>query len=91
MQALLDLSVTMNTISSLRTSYNKTEDYDQMEDTYGALLVPVILKRIAKEIWKNIAGEHGSLDWSLSDNYEKMPTQGTECYESWQLCQQQCN
>ena len=74
MQALLDLPAPMNTISSLRTFYDKTESYirgleslDQMESSYGALLVPVILKKIPEEIRKNITREHGSSNWSLSD------------------------
>ena len=74
MQALLDLPAPMNTISSLRTFYDKTESYirgleslDQMESSYGALLVPVNLKKIPEEIRKNITREHGSSNWSLSD------------------------
>ncbi|MES9974415.1 MAG: DUF1759 domain-containing protein [Candidatus Thiodiazotropha sp.] len=74
MQALLDLPAPMNTISSLRTFFDKTEIYirgleslDQMESSYGALLVPVILKKIPDEIRKNIAREHGSSNWSLSE------------------------
>ena len=31
------------------------------------LLVPVILKKLHKEIWKNIAREQGSSNWTLSD------------------------
>ena len=59
MQALLDLPAPMNTISSLRTFYDKTKIYircleslDQMESSYDALLVPVILKNIVEEIRK---------------------------------------
>ena len=73
-QALLDLPAPMNTISSLRTFYDKTEIYirgleslEQMESSYGTLLVPVILKKIPEEIRKNIAREHVSSNWSLSD------------------------
>ena len=74
MQALLDLPAPMNTISSLRTFYDKTETYirgleslNQTESSYGALLVPVILKKAPDEIRKNIAREHGSSIWTLSD------------------------
>ena len=74
MQALLDLPAPMNTISSLRTFYDKTESYirgleslNQTESSYGALLVPVILKQVPDEIRKNIAREHGSSKWTFSD------------------------
>ena len=96
LNALLDLPAPMNTISSLRTFYDKTEGYirgletlDQMESSNGALLVPVILKKIPEEIRKNIAREHGSSNWSLS-GLQKMPTQRIECYGSRELNQQQC-
>lgn len=74
MQALLDLPAPVNTISSLRSFYDKTEIYirgleslGQMESLYGALLVPVIMKKIPDEIRKNMVREHGSSNWSLSD------------------------
>ena len=38
-----------------------------MECSYSALLIPAILKKIPEEIRKNIAREHGSSNWSLSD------------------------
>ena len=73
MQALLDLPVPMHTISSIQTFYDVTESYirgleslDRMESSYGALLVPVILKKLPEEIRKNIAREHGSWNCTLS-------------------------
>ena len=74
MQALLDLPAPMHTISSLQTIYDKTERFvrgleslDQMGSSYVALLVQVILKKLPEEIRKNIAREHGSSNWTLSD------------------------
>ena len=74
MQDLLYFPAPMHTISSLRTFYDKTESYirgleslDQIKSSYGALLVPVILKKLPKEIRKNIAREHRSSNWTLSD------------------------
>lgn len=91
MQALLDLPAPVNTISSLRSFYDKTEIYirgleslGQMESSYGALLVPVIMKKIPDEIRKNMVREHGSSNWSLSD-LRKCFFERTECYGSWQL------
>lgn len=73
MQALLDLPVPISTIPSLRSFYDKTKIYirgleslDEMESSYGASLVPVILKKIHDEIRKTLP-EHGSSNWSLSD------------------------
>ena len=74
MQALLDLQAPINTITSLRNYYDKTETYvrgleslGQTDDTYGSLLVPVILNKLPAEIRQHLAREHRSTNWTLHD------------------------
>ncbi|XP_062621678.1 uncharacterized protein LOC134283249 [Saccostrea cucullata] len=74
MQALLDLPAPKNNLTSLRHFHDQVEtyirgleSYGQAQDTYGSLLVPVILNKLPTEIRKNLAREHGSTDWLLGD------------------------
>ena len=74
MQALLDLQAPIHTITSLRSYYDKTETYvrgleslGQTDDTYGSLLVPVILNKLPAEIRQHLAREHRSTNWTLHD------------------------
>ena len=74
MQALLDLQAPINTITSLRNYYDKTETYvrgleslGQTDNTYGSLLVPVILNKLPAEIRQHLAREHRSTNWTLHD------------------------
>ncbi|XP_062606698.1 uncharacterized protein LOC134268455 [Saccostrea cucullata] len=74
MQALLDLPTPKNNLTSLRHFHDQVEtyvrgleSYGQAQDTYGSLLVPVILNKLPTEIRKNLAREHGSTDWLLGD------------------------
>ena len=74
MQALLDTPPPLNTVDSLRNYYDKMETYvrgleslGQTDDTYGSLLVPIILNKLPGEIRKNLAREHRSTNWILSD------------------------
>ncbi|XP_062574758.1 uncharacterized protein LOC134236601 [Saccostrea cucullata] len=74
MQALLDLPPPKNNLTSLRHFYDQVEtyvrgleSYGQAQDTYGSLLVHVILNKLPTEIRKNLAREHGSTDWLLRD------------------------
>ncbi|XP_063436701.1 uncharacterized protein LOC134718141 [Mytilus trossulus] len=74
MQALLDIPAQKNTLTHLRSYYDRTETYirgleslGQAQDSYGSLLVPVILNKMPSEIRKNLTREHGSTDWFLGD------------------------
>ncbi|XP_071177507.1 uncharacterized protein [Mytilus edulis] len=74
MQALLDIPAPKNTLSQLRSYYDRTETYirgleslGQAQDSYGSLLIPVILNKMPGEIRKNLTREHGSSDWFLGD------------------------
>ena len=74
MQALLDIPPPLNTVDSIRIYYDKMETYvrgleslGQTDDTYGSLLVPIILNKLPGEIRKNLAREHRSTNWILRD------------------------
>ncbi|XP_062607336.1 uncharacterized protein LOC134269136 [Saccostrea cucullata] len=74
MQALLDLPTPKNNLTSLRHFHDQVEtyvrgleSYGQAQDTYGSLLVPVILNKLPTEIRNNSARENGSTDWLLGD------------------------
>ena len=74
MQALVNIQPPTNTLHSLRNFYDKTETYvrgleslGQMEDSYGVLLVPVMLGKLPAEVKRNITRGHGSTDWNLGD------------------------
>ena len=74
MQALLDVSSPVNFLSSLQLFYDTTEGHirglaalGKSEDSYGALLIPIILEKLPTDIQRNLACEHGSLEWTLGD------------------------
>ena len=72
MQSLLDMPAPVFTLFSLRSYYDKMESYvrgleslGQAEDSYGELLVPVILNKLPAEVRQNLAREHRSTNWTL--------------------------
>ncbi|XP_061168132.1 uncharacterized protein LOC133177057 [Saccostrea echinata] len=74
MQALLELPAPKNNLTSLRHFHDQVEtyvrgleSYGQAQETYGSLLVPVILNKLPSELRKNLAREHGSTNWLLGD------------------------
>ena len=74
MQALLDMPTPRNTLANLRCFYDRIESYvrglealGQNQETYGSLLVPVILNKLPSEMRRNLTREHGSTNWMLSD------------------------
>ena len=43
------------------------ESVGQYQDTYGSLLVPIVLDKLPGEILRNLACEHGDSNWNLDD------------------------
>ena len=43
------------------------EDFHCLEESYGALLVPIILAKLSVPTCKNLAWEHSNLDWSIDN------------------------
>ena len=74
MQALLKLPASSNDVSSLRNFYDKMETYirsleamGQCQESYGNLLVPVVLENMPGEICRQLARENSSNNWELGD------------------------
>jgi len=74
MQALLQLPAPRDNLESIRNFYDKMETHirtlesiGQHPDTFGGLLVPVVLDKLPPETRRNLAREHGNSSWSLCD------------------------
>ena len=70
MQALLDMPPPRNTLANLRNFYGRIESYvrglealGQNQETYGSLLVSVILNKLPSEMRRNLTREHRSTNW----------------------------
>ena len=74
LQALLEIPQPRNQLHSLRNFYDKMEAYvrglealGESQETYGKLLVPIIMKKLPGEIRRNLAREHGPSTWALQN------------------------
>ena len=73
MQSLIDIQRPDSSVVSLRTFHDKIEtcirgleSLGQCSDTYGDLLVHIILEKLPGEVRRNLAREHnGYAHWSL--------------------------
>ena len=74
MQALLTLPNPTNNMTSLRSFHDSVENHirglsalGQSRDSYGALLVPIILGKLPVEIKRNVARDHPAFEWSIDE------------------------
>ncbi len=74
MQSLLDLPTPDNSVTSLRNFHDRMETYirgleslGQCQNSYGDLLVPIIMKKLPTELRRNLAREHGNARWQLQE------------------------
>ena len=72
MHALMNLLNANNNITSLRILCDVIENHvrglaalGQSTESYGALLVPMVLGKLPAEVRKNLAREHSNLEWML--------------------------
>ena len=72
MQRLLDLPKPDTGLISLQLFYDTIENHirglaslGQSKDSYGALLIPIILGKLPAEVRRNLAREHHTLEWSI--------------------------
>ena len=72
MHALMNLPNANNNITSLRTLCDVIESHvrglvalGQSTESYGALLVPMVLGKLPAEVRKNLAREHSNVEWTL--------------------------
>ena len=73
MQALLEVLTTKNNLASLRKFHNTIESHSRglsslgkSDQTYGDLLVPIILGKLPKDIKQNLARYSPSAEWEFS-------------------------
>ena len=74
MQALIDLPIPNNSLSSLQEFHDATEGHIRSlsmlgkdENSYGCLLVPIILGKIPSKTKQNLIRTHGKKEWTLSE------------------------
>ena len=74
MRALLDLPNPENEITSLQTFYDSIENHirglsslGQSQNSYGALLIPIILGKLPMETKRNLTREHSILEWTIDE------------------------
>jgi hypothetical protein len=72
MQALLDLPCPSNSVSTLSQCYDSMENHirglealGKKQDTYGDLLIPIVLGKLPTTIKHNLIRENGSTKWSV--------------------------
>ena len=72
MQALLDLSSPTDSVTNLRRFYDSMENHirglealGKKQDTYGDLLIPIVLAKIPTSIKHNIIRENGTNNWTV--------------------------
>ncbi|VDI59822.1 Hypothetical predicted protein [Mytilus galloprovincialis] len=97
MKALLDLPAPSYTLDSIRNFSDKSEVYirgleslGQCQDTYGSLLIPVMLGKLPITVKSNITRENGNDDWTLGNlrkaiqreiSIQEASTNGSESYD----------
>ena len=74
MQALLDLPSPVNTLTSLQQFHDSVESHIRSLsslgkdcESYGDLLVPIIMGKLPMETRKNLARDHSNSEWTLSE------------------------
>ena len=79
MQALLTLPNPSNNMISLRSFHDTIENHirglsalGHSRDSYGALLVPIILGKLPVEIKQNLARYHPAFEWSIDELKEAL-------------------
>ena len=74
MQALLNLTNVTNTLSSLQLFHDTVENriraldsLGKSPESYGSLLIPIILGKLPKEVRKSLARDHNNSEWTLNE------------------------
>ncbi|XP_077870566.1 uncharacterized protein LOC144364522 [Saccoglossus kowalevskii] len=74
MRSLWDLPEPSEDYHSLRNFYDKLESHirglkslGKKDDSYGDLLVPIVMDKLPGQIRKQIARDHGKNEWTLPD------------------------
>ena len=79
MHALMNLPHANNTLTSLRAFHDAIENHvrglsalGQSTESYGALLVPMVLGKLPADVRRNLAREHDNLEWTLDQLRESI-------------------
>ena len=74
MQALLSLPNPSNNMTSLHSFHDSVENHirgltalRQSRDSYGTLLVPIILEKLPVETRRNLARDHPTFEWTIDE------------------------
>jgi len=74
MQALLDIPNPVNSLTGLRKFYDSVESHirglaalGKSKNSYGTLLIPIMLGKLPAETKRNLARSHSNLEWTLSE------------------------
>ena len=79
MQALIDISSPSNTLEGLRRFHDVIESHirsltslGKSADTYSAMLVPFLLRKLPVDTIRNIARDHESSNWTIEELQEAL-------------------
>ena len=82
MQALLDIPKPVNSLSSVRLFYDSVESHirglnalGKSEDSYGALLIAIVLGKLPDETRSDLARSHTRLEWTLNELKDSILTE----------------
>ena len=74
MNALLEMPIPTNSSPALQLFYDSIESHarslsslGKSRETYGSLLVPIILNKLPADVKKNLARQHGSDQWTIDE------------------------
>ena len=74
MNALLEMHIPTNSSSALQLFYDSIESHTRSlsslgktRETYGSLLVPIILNKLPADVRKSLARQHGSDIWTIDE------------------------
>ena len=74
MQAFLEIPAPSNTLASLRIFYDTVESHiwglsslGKSEQSYGDLLIPILMGKLSTDIQRNLPREHSNSAWNLPD------------------------
>ena len=77
MQALLGLHKPTTDLASLRYFYDSMENHirglaalGKYQESYGALLIPIILGRLLMDLRRNLARERSNSEWTIDESGE---------------------
>jgi len=82
MNALVEMCNPTNSSSALQFFYDSVESHvqslsslGQPRESYGPLLVPIILSKLPADVKRNMARQHGNDDWTIDELQDSLLTE----------------